>query len=560
MIIGIDVGGTYTDGVVYDGGEVIRTAKKPTLHDEINASLLAVLDELTSDIDRSKIQRLVISTTLVTNLIATGKGERTALVLIPGHGLPPHVYHISEDMFFIKGSIDFRGREIETLDEQEVISRINDIKKLGIKRVAIAGKFSNRNNKQEKTVKDLFNRYYPEALTVISSETANQLNFPRRAATAYFTAMTLKEWQNFVEEIKKSLAERNITSEVFILKADGGTVPLDLSVFMPCETVFSGPAASTMGGKAVTMDNKNSIVIDIGGTTSDISLLIEGEPLYASKGAVINGAYTHINALAVKSVPIGGDSLIYLQNGKLEVASYREGAAACLGGKKPTITDVFNVKYGLNIGNPLSSVQVLQELALASGIEVDELCDKAVDIVINRLEEAVRNMFGEWENEPAYKVWEIVHGRKFRPDVLIGIGAASHAIIPVLAEKMGLPHMVHKYSPVANALGAAVARPTLTVSLHIDTAQGICMVDPGGIRHQIPKSASFSLEEAKKLAWHFMQKIGKERGMEEYLNDYKFYQEEQFNMIRGWDRIGKIFEIKLQVAPGFISGYRGVRG
>lgn len=558
MIIGIDVGGTYTDGVVYEDGKIIKTAKKPTCHDEINTSLLAVLDDLLADVDRESIQRIVISTTLVTNLIATGKGERTTLVLLPGHGLPHDLYRISGDTFFLKGSIDFRGREVEELDKKEVIACIEAIKEKGIKRVAIAGKFANRNNRQEKIVKDLFERYYKEALTITSSEVSNQLNFPRRAATAYFTAMTLREWQDFVKEIKKSLAERSITAEAFVLKADGGTVPLESSVFMPCETVFSGPAASTMGGKAITMDNKNSVVIDIGGTTSDISLLIEGEPLYASKGASINGFYTHVHAFAVKSVPLGGDSLIYFKDGKIEVAGYREGEAACLGGEKPTVTDVFNVRYNLNIGKFESSMQALKELASISGMEIGEVCDEVVSTVINRLEASIKNMFKEWENEPAYKVWEIIHGRKFTPDSLVGIGAAAHAIIPVLAEKMGIPYQVHKYSAVANALGAAVARPTLAVSLHIDTGQGVCVVDPGGIIYQVPKSVSFNIEDAKKLALKFLHEIGEKRGMQEYLTDYRFYQEEQFNMIRGWDRVGKIFEIKLQVAPGFIHGYRGV--
>ncbi|SHH02614.1 N-methylhydantoinase A/oxoprolinase/acetone carboxylase, beta subunit [Thermosyntropha lipolytica DSM 11003] len=558
MLIGIDIGGTYTDGVVYREGKIIKTAKKPTLYEEIDVSLLAVLDDLIKDMDVKQVKRLVISTTLVTNLIATGRGERTALLLLPGYGLPHDLYRIGDDTYFLKGSIDFRGREIEEIDEKEVIECIEDIKKKGIRRVAIAGKFASRNNLQEKKVQDLFHKHYREALTVISSKVANRLNFPRRAATAYFTAMTLKEWEGFVAQIRSALQERNLSCEVFILKADGGTTPLDLSVFTPCETVFSGPAASTMGGKAITMDDKNAVVIDIGGTTSDISLLIEGNPLYASKGAVISGFYTHIHALAVKSVPLGGDSLIYLQDGSIDVAPYREGNAACLGGNRPTVTDVFNVKYRLNVGNAASSVKALQELALLAGMELDRLCDKVVDIVISRLTEAIKNMFKEWENEPAYKVWEVVNGRRFKPDRLIGIGAAARAIIPVLAEKMDLPYLVHDHSPVANALGAAVARPTLTVNLHIDTAQGVCMVDPGGIRQQVPRSPAFSMEEARKIALNFLQEIGKKRGMEDYLEDYRFYKEEQFNMIRGWDRIGKIFEIELQVAPGFIKEYRGV--
>lgn len=558
MIIGIDVGGTYTDGVVYHLGKIEKMVKKPTRSDELKISLLEVLDDLIIDIKRDDIKRIVISTTLVTNLIATGKGERTALVLMPGHGLPHDIYNICEDTFFIGGSIDFRGREIESLNIDEVIECIKSIKGLGIKRIAVAGKFASRNNKHEKIVKDLFTKHYPESLVLMSSEVANQLNFPRRAATTYFTAMTLKEWQKFVEEMQAVLSERKIKADTFILKADGGTLPLSKSLFMPCETVFSGPAASTMGGTALTMDDKNSIVIDIGGTTSDISLIIEGKPLFASKGAVINGVYTHINAFAVKSVPLGGDSLIYCEKGSIKVAPYREGAAVCLGGNKPTVTDVFNLKYNLNIGESNLSLKALQELSKQVNIKLDEICDTVIKQVIDRLEESIENMFQTWENEPAYKVWEIINGRKFRPDRLIGIGAASKAILPVLAEKMNLPCFIHSYSPVANALGTAVARPTLTVNLHIDTSQGICTVDPGGIKTGLAKMGSFNLADAKELALKFLQELAAERGIGEYADDFRFYQEEQFNVIRGWDRVGKIFEIRLQVAPGFINEYKGV--
>ncbi|MBO8158378.1 hydantoinase/oxoprolinase family protein [Thermosyntropha sp.] len=557
MIIGIDVGGTYTDGVVYEKGRIEKTAKKTTRTDDIKSSILEVLDELIVS-RKEKIQRLVISTTLVTNIIATGGGEKTALILLPGHGLPHELYDISENTFFLGGSIDFRGREIEKINENEVINCLKTVKSSGIKRIAVAGKFSNRNNKHEKIVKDLCLKYYPESSVVISSEVVNKLNFPRRAATTYFTAMTAKEWHTFAEEIKAALKARGIKAPVDVLKADGGTIPLEKSLQIPCETVFSGPAASTMGGAALTMDNKNSVVIDIGGTTSDISLLIEGNPLYASKGALINGNYTHVNAFAVHSVPLGGDSLVYFEEGKVKVAPYREGAAACLGGMKPTVTDAFNLKYNLNIGNPEFSHKALYELSISSGKDIDVICDEVVEMVIGTLSNAINNMFKEWENEPAYKVWEVINKRKFIPDRLIGIGAASKAIIPVLSEKMNLPYFLHTYSPTANALGAAVARPTLTVNLHIDTAQRIASVDPGGIVTVLEKAENFQLEDAKNLALHFMKKFGEERGMADYINDFVFYQEEQFNIIRGWDRVGKIFDIEVQISPGFIPEYKGV--
>ena len=154
MLIGIDVGGTYTDGVVFDRGEVIATTKVPTDDNDIKSTVLQVLDNLLLQQDKSDISRIVLSTTVVTNLLATGKGERTALLLIPGYGLPADAYDISDDTFFLKGGIDFRGREIDQLKENELAGVCDNIVAAGIKRVAIVSKFGNRNDNLEKQVRD----------------------------------------------------------------------------------------------------------------------------------------------------------------------------------------------------------------------------------------------------------------------------------------------------------------------------------------------------------------------------------------------------------------------
>lgn len=559
MLIGIDVGGTYTDGVIFDQGEVITTAKVPTDEKNIKASVLQILDELLAQQDKDKITRIVLSTTVVTNLLATGRGERTAIVLIPGYGLPAHSYNISKDSFFLDGSIDFRGREIDPLDKSQLQAVGEEINKAGIKRVAIVGKFSHRNNNLERQAADYLQKRYPELEVFLGYEIAGKLNFPRRAATTYYTALTSKEWNSFVDEINEALAARQITSEVHILKADGGTLPINLSRNMPCETVFSGPAASTMGALALSRDKSNAVVIDIGGTTTDIALIIEGVPLYASKGARINERYTHVNAFAVRSIALGGDSSISISAGQPEVEPIRKGAAACFGGSNPTVTDAFNCQFNLNIGDSTLSAVALDRLSSAAGLKREELCSKVVAIVIKRLRNLIENMFKEWENEPAYKVWEVVNKRKFRLDKIIGIGAASRAIIPELARDMQVEAYFHRYSDVANALGAAVARPTLTVNLHVDTQTRQYQLDPGGVSGHLDKVHNFQLKDAKQLARNYLERIGAERGMSSYVKESSFFLEEQFNMIRGWNSIGKLFDVGIQITPGFVEEFKGVK-
>jgi len=559
LLIGIDVGGTFTDGVLFNGQAVIATVKHPTDNRDLKATLLNVLDKLLTEVKAEDIHRIVLSTTLVTNLLATESGERTALLLLPGPGLPLDTYRLFTDTYFLKGSIDFKGRQTEEVDLKEVEKAVEEINSQGIKKIGIVGKFSNRNSVYENEVRKIVMNLYPQMEVAIGSETAGQLNFRRRIVTTYYSVMTQSAWKEFVGEIETALEERGIRSEVDVLKADGGTMPLYLSLSKPCETVFSGPAASTMGAVALAMDTKNSVVVDIGGTTADISLLIDGYPLYASKGASIKGHYTHINAFSIYSLPLGGDSPIVITNGKIYVESRRKDRAACFGGEYPTVTDVFNYKYLLGIGDPTQSTAKITRIIDGSDWDIEKFCSDVEDIVVDRLKKTIQTMFQEWENEPAYRVWEVVHGRKFDVQEIIGIGAASAAIIPVLARRMNVDYRIPEHAAVANALGACVARPTLALKVHLDTQNGYFVLDQDGISGSIQAGRSFQIQDAKELAQKHLTEMANARGMEKYSGEAEFYLEEQFNVIKGWNTAGKIFDIGIQISPGFIKEYQGVR-
>jgi N-methylhydantoinase A/oxoprolinase/acetone carboxylase beta subunit len=557
MLIGIDVGGTYTDGVLFSEGAVVHIVKHPTDSGDLQKTLLSVLDELLAKSEGKRIRRIVLSTTLVTNLLASGRGERTALVLLPGSGLPFSSYSISPDTWFLKGSIDFRGREIEKPDEKEIANVLKEIDSKGIRRVAVAGKFSNRSDLHECLVKKIIRKDYPRMEVCTSNETSGRLNFPRRAATCYYTAMTMTEWNSFADGIGKAINTRIPGCELHILKADGGTITLEASRMRPCETVFSGPAASTLGGTALAMNKLNSVVVDIGGTTSDISLLISGQPLYASKGATIGGQLTHIRSFAVNSIAMGGDSPVCGDSGELSIGQARLGPAACFGGETPTVTDAFNILLNLNIGDAAASRAKLDPVARQAGQPLEVFCRMAADRVIEALRKSIKDMFHQWEDEPAYKVWEVVHSRKFRLDQVIGIGAAAPAIVPMLAGELGVNHFLHRYSPVANALGAALARPTLAVQVHVDTQNRVYTVSPGGASGKV-ENRNYQMEDARELALRHLKEMGSRRGLAEYAGEAEVFLEEQFNVIRGWDRAGKLFDVGIEIKPGFVHGYKGV--
>jgi N-methylhydantoinase A/oxoprolinase/acetone carboxylase beta subunit len=559
VLIGIDVGGTFTDGVVYHRNQILNWAKEATDSDNLAHSLLAVLDKLLMDIQFDEIERIVLSTTLVTNLITTDSGPRTALILIPGYGLPFDSYDMAPDSFFLKGCIDFRGNELEAPDYNEINDMIRHLQEMDITRVAVAGKFANRNNSHERLVQHIFAEKFPQAQVIISSQTAQQLNFPRRAYTAYLTARTIEMWNDFLDSLLKALADREIKAPVHILKADGGTMPLDAARNSPCETIFSGPAASTMGGLAITTgESKNSVVLDIGGTTTDISLIIGGQPLHASKGAKINEQYTHVKSFAVRSIPLGGDSVLRVKGDSLQIGPDRVGPAACFGGGSATVTDAFNYIYDLDIGSVSDSRDKLQMVAVSLNIPLTDLCHQVIQVILERLKNAISAMFKEWEQEPAYKVWEVVNRKPFQLDRIIGIGAASQVIIPILGADMKIEHFLHHCSPIANALGSAVSRPTLTVHVHGDTQADLYTVEPGGKQGQLGKKRSWQLEDIKELASRHLEELALSSGLASYAREAQFFREEQFNVIRGWDRLGKMFEVGIQITPGFIEEFKGV--
>lgn len=557
MLIGIDVGGTFTDGVVFQNGDVTRWDKRATNTERLRESIEAVLDNLLLGEQGQDVERIVLSTTLVTNLLATGKLAKAALVVIPGPGLNPYELQLSDEYYVLRGGVDFRGREIDRIDAEEVRNTGKQINQRGIRKVAVVGKFCQRNPSQEKLVASILKKDFPEMDILMGHEVSGELNFPRRAVTTFYTLTTRDQWSQFADEIEGVLRSKNITIPIEVMKADGGTMSLKASREKPCQTVFSGPAASTMGAFALTMDDMTSVVVDIGGTTTDLAFILEGKPLHASKGAKIGDRHTHVKALAVRSVALGGDSSVRIEDGKLIIGPDRQGNAACFGGPMPTPTDAFNLVGGGQLGNVDRSHEALADLCGGDEETVRGLAEKVVAEFIDRLLENIHTMMRNWEQEPAYKVWEIVNRRRVKLERVIGIGAASPAVIPLLAARMNCQGFVNRLSTVGNALGAVVARPTLQISLHADTQTGVYSTE--GVLKKLMNPGRFQMRDAKDLAEKELFALAEKRGMAEYFVEREFLMEEQFNVVRGWSTTGRIFDVGITISPGVVEGFQGVK-
>jgi N-methylhydantoinase A len=553
MLIGIDVGGTTTDAVLVDGGRVAKTAYVPTDHDNLLNCLLGALDQLVNGIDTNKIKRVVLSTTLITNMIAEGKTDPVALVLIPGPGTNPSDYDLGE-AFILDGAIDFRGKEIDKLKESQIKEVASKISAQGLSRVAVVGKFCQRNHTHEQKVGEIMATFIPGAKIELGHKVSGQLNFPRRAATTLLTVATKDKYREFAKATTDALRHRKISAPVYILKADGGTLPLDKSVDVPVETIFSGPAASIMGVLALTPAGQTSLVVDIGGTTTDLALILSGKPLLSSKGAKVGSLLTQVRAFAVKSVAIGGDSTVNVAGNHVTVGPHRDGPAFCMGGFGPTPTDALRVLGLTTIGNADKAESAMQIVALKLGCSPKEAAQKIVDIVVEKIVSEVNEMFREWEQEPAYRIWEIMKKEKLQAQNVVGVGGGAPPFVPIVAKLLGAKSIVPEYAAVANAIGAAVARPTLTLNLHIDTERNEYIVAEEGFTGKVTDK-KMTLEQAEKLAKKLIAERATRLGIGEYADEAQLTYSEVFNMIRGWSTVGRLMDIRMEIPAGLLTSW-----
>ncbi len=551
MFVGIDVGGTYTDAVILENNRVRSIAKVPTRENLID-SLTEAVDAIISDADKKKVKRIVFSTTIITNLIAERKYEDVDLLIIPGPGLSHDFYKNMPYAHIIPGAIDYRGREILSLKEQEIETALREIAAKGARKVGVVGKFSPRNTSHEQQVAEIIHNKYPGWQVELGSKIGSQLNFPRRVVTTYLTCATREPYHYFIDSVRQALNSREINADVYILKADGGTAPLKRSEEFPVETIFSGPAASTLGVQALTGPGETAVVVDIGGTTTDLALILSGQPLLSAKGARVMDQLTQVRTLAVKSVAIGGDSVLSRTGDDINIHSQRMGPAYCLGGPAPTPTDALRVIGLTDLGDRDKAAEAMALLGEGMHVSPEEVAVRVVNRVVDSITTEIKRMFREWEQEPAYRVWEILHKHTVKPTIVAGVGGGAAGFSGRIAEKLGCRCVIPKYASAANAIGAALAKPTLQVNLRADTEQGYYIIQEEGRQEKI-SDRQFNEKKALELAKDRLVKRALKYGLDLAPDEIEVTRQEVFNMIRGWDTTGRLYDITVQTPRGIIA-------
>ncbi|MCD6396868.1 MAG: DUF1638 domain-containing protein [Spirochaetaceae bacterium] len=320
--LGIDAGGTYTDAVIYDFDRslVLSKAKAPTTRWNFTLGITEALRTLDPDL-LSKVDITVVSTTLATNAIIENSGCRVGLILMPPCKISPG--QISHNYWrIVRGRLTIQGDELEAIHEEEIRRTVAElIDKYKVEAFAVSGYGSTVNPVHELAIKKIIET--ETGLAVCCGHSlSNTLDFFIRANTAVLNVGIIPLVEQFIRDLEMSLKELDICGRVMFVRGDGSLMSREKAILNPIETTLSGPAASVAGAKFLT-ESSDAMIIDVGGTSSDIGIITNGRIKLTEKGARVGRWRTHIKAVDMSTLGTGGDSRILIDKGDLKIGPRR---------------------------------------------------------------------------------------------------------------------------------------------------------------------------------------------------------------------------------------------
>ncbi|WP_135610598.1 hydantoinase/oxoprolinase N-terminal domain-containing protein [Methanococcoides sp. AM1] len=317
--LGIDAGGTYTDAVLLrDSDEVIIASNKalttyPDPLEGIRNAIDGIDQEYLED-----IKVVSVSTTLSTNSILEGTGFPVGLILVGNYEVNKDLP--TEHFTQVNGGHNYNGIETSPLDEDAVRAFASGIKDR-VAAFAVSSYFSIRNHDHELRVKEIVKE--TTGLPVVCAhELSQDLGAFERAVTAFFNAQLIPITENFMSTVEKYIVSKGVDANVFMLKCDGSVIGIRSALEKPIESIFSGPAGSLVGASFLT-GNDTCAVIDVGGTSTDISVINDGVPDMSESGAVVGGWKTRVKAIKMETSAMGGDSDVWVKDNHVNIGPRR---------------------------------------------------------------------------------------------------------------------------------------------------------------------------------------------------------------------------------------------
>ena len=319
-LLGVDTGGTYTDAAVLDGDatRVLAKAKALTSRPDLATGVAGAIDAAiaAAGIAPEAVEMVSLSTTLATNALVEGQGGRVALVFIGFDadelgraGLEEALR--GDPVITLPGGHSHAGTEAAPFDATALHDALQDLPE--VTGFAVAARFATRNPAHELAAAEIIRAQ--TGLPVTSShELSAALGGPKRALTAVLNARLIGMIAGLISAVEAHLARIGVAARLMVVRGDGALIPADMARIRPIETILSGPAASVAGAAWLT-DTPDALISDIGGTTTDICQLQDGRPRIDPQGAMVGGFRTMVEAVAMRTWGLGGDSTVTVTDG-----------------------------------------------------------------------------------------------------------------------------------------------------------------------------------------------------------------------------------------------------
>ncbi|KXS41028.1 MAG: N-methylhydantoinase A/acetone carboxylase, beta subunit [Methanolobus sp. T82-4] len=306
--LGIDTGGTYTDSVIMnlEDGSIIDSNKSLTTYPDLIKGIINSIDGLKAEY-LANVRFTSVSTTLATNTTLEGRGYPAGLILI-GYNISRKIP--TDLILSIKGGHDADGNEVETLGNLDEVEKFVTMNKHKVSSFAVSSYFGVRNPEHELRIKEII-QDLTDLPVVCGHELSMDLGAYERALTALLNAQLIPVIDQFIRSVRSVMEDKKIDSVLMMMKCDGSLVRIEEALKKPVESIFSGPAASLLGAAHLT-DLKECLTIDVGGTSTDISMIQDSMPVVSSSGAVVGGWDTKVKAIKMNTSAIGGDSHVWI--------------------------------------------------------------------------------------------------------------------------------------------------------------------------------------------------------------------------------------------------------
>ena len=480
-IVGIDVGGTFTDLVLLDETSgAVTTAKVPSTPADQSQGLLHGLASL--DVPMESLQIIVHGTTVATNAVLERRGAVCGLLTTAGFRDVLELRRRDRpDTYGLKGQFepliprhhrleitersDYQGNILQTIDEQEVETRARELLAAGVEAVVVSYLHAYANPTNEQRTRDVLERVWPNLYIVLGSEVLPEFREFERTSTAAASAYVQPLIDRYLRSLSEQLQAAGYDRDILLIQSNGGVMSLDVSRRFSVNTVLSGPAAGVIAARAIAehAGYGNVITCDMGGTSLDIALVAAGQPATTSEIELGYGIPIRVPMLDITTVGAGGGSIAWIdRGGLLQIGPQSAGAdpgPACYGrgGQLPTVTDANLVLGRINPATPLGSDRDWRlEISNAEQAVQDHIGAplnlSTLDAARAIVEVANAKMAG------SIRMISVERGHDPRDFVLVAFGGGGPLHASALLRELGLSKVIVPYYPgLTSALGCIMA-------------------------------------------------------------------------------------------------------